>query len=437
MTRNTNKIAAGEDVAGRPDTAERPDVAESGAGNGTAGGGTGSARSVTAAVRRLIADFDHHDPAFDPETAIAVHRGIRERGRVVRSRAYGGIWILSHYDDVATALKDHETFSSASGVFFPRAAGTPRFAPLEYDPPEHTTFRALMRPPFLAARAQDLRPAVSALVARLLRPVVERGHGDLVAELAVPLPLAVVGLAVGFSPDAQQRIRRLTANTWSRMPTDDSPDGFWPPFAELFRAEIQRARADPGEDYLSALVRSDFDGRPVTDAELHVMLVAFAIAGHETSMNTLAHLLWQLARRPDLQDELRGRPELMPVAVEETLRLWTPVDHGTRLTTRPVEIAGTTIPAGARVVLLTGAANRDPAKFPGPDEFRLDRDPVRHLTFGQGAHFCIGAHHARTEFLAVLAELARHPNYRLTGQPRRYFENGRHICLDRLPVAFG
>jgi cytochrome P450 len=385
---------------------------------------------------RLSTRFDHHDPAFTPDLAIDVHRALREQHRVTHSGAYGGMWILSHYDDVAAALKDHNTFRSGAGVFFPRADGTPRFAPLEYDPPEHGTYRKLMRPPFLLAAADQLSPRIAAAVAELIAPIARRGHGDFVAELAVPIPLAVVGMAVGFSDDAQRRIRSLTSNTWDRMAGDDNSDGFWPPFAALFRSEIHRARTQPGDDYLSTLVQAEFAGRPVTDDELHVMLVAFAIAGHETSMNTLAHLLWQLSVRPDLQDRLRANPELMPVAIEETLRLWSPVDHGTRLTSRPVTIGDTTIPQGARVVLLTGAANRDPRRFPEPDQFSLDRGPIRHLTFGHGIHFCIGAHVARAEFRIVLDELARYPNYRLARDPRRYFENGRHICLDAVPVHF-
>lgn len=387
-------------------------------------------------VERLAADFDHHDPQFDPDVAIEVHRAIRERGAVAYSRAYGGVWVLSRHRDVMAALRDHATFSSAAGVFFPRAEGTPRFAPLEYDPPEQTAFRTLMKPPFGADEVSALEARIRAVVEDALAPAVARGHGDLVAELCVPLPLAAVSLAVGFSAHAQGRIRELTSNTWARMPTEDSSQGFWPQFAALFQAEIERVRAQPGDDYLSTLVRETIDGRPVTDDELHVMMVAFAIAGHETSMNTLSHMLWQLARRPDLQDRLRAEPQLMPAAVDETLRLWTPVEHGTRLTTREVEVGGTTIPAGARVIMLAGAANRDPDVFDEPDEFRLDRGRIRHVTFGHGIHACLGARLARLEFLAVLRELARHPNYALTGPVRRYYEAGRHICIDALPVRF-
>ncbi|MEU2234952.1 cytochrome P450 [Streptomyces vietnamensis] len=385
---------------------------------------------------RLTADFDAHDPHLTPDLAVEVHRAIRATTPVTYSRAHGGTWIVSRYQDVRAALADHETFSSASGVFFPRAAGTPRFAPLEYDPPEQNRFRAAMKPPFQLSRVRELHGALADLIRAHVTPIAERGHGDLVAELAVPLPLAVVGLAVGFTEHAQHSIRELTSNTWARMPKDDGPGGFWPAFAALFDSEIRRAREEPGDDYLSTLVRLPFDGRPVTREELHVMLVAYAIAGHETSMNTLAHLLWELGRRPELQSALRQDPGLVPAAVEEALRLWTPVDHGTRVTTRPVVVGGTEIPAGARVVLLTGAANRDPEVFPDPDTFRLDRGANRHLTFGHGIHFCLGAHLARAEFTQVLHELLRHPVFTLTEDPTRYFENGRHICLDRLPVRF-
>ncbi|SDY43167.1 Cytochrome P450 [Amycolatopsis xylanica] len=388
------------------------------------------------ASARLSQDFDHHDRELTPDMAVLVHRALREGQRVAYSRAHGGMWILSRYDDVEAALKDHRTFSSAEGVLFPRTADTPRFAPLDYDPPEQAVFRELMRPPCTIGAVRRLKYDIAKLVRRVVEPLVRRGGGDLVTELAATLPLAAVSLAVGFSEDARERIAELAAIGWTRMPSDGPAERFWPPFAELFRAEIKRAKAEPGEDYLSALVRSRIDGRPVTESELHAMLVSFAVAGHETTMNSLSHLLWQLGERPDLQSRLRGDRRLIPVAIEETLRLWSPVDHGTRVTTREVTIADVVIPSGARVVLLTGAANRDPRRFAAPDEFRLDRGPVHHLGFGAGIHFCIGAHLARLEFETVLAELARHPDYRLLNRPIRYFHNGRHACLDRLDVTW-
>ncbi|WP_199896910.1 cytochrome P450 [Streptomyces niger] len=388
-------------------------------------------------VARLTAAFDHHDPEFTPEVARQVHQALREQGRVARTEAYGGAWVLSRYADVLRALTEDSTFSSGSGIFFPRAEGTPRFAPLEYDPPEHTFFRALMRPAFVRAQVTRLAPRVREVVSGLVAPLVSRGGGDLVRELCTPLPLVVLGLAVGFTEEAQRRLRDLTRNMWARMPKDGSAAGFWPQMEELLQEEIRRARERDGGDFLARLVRAERAGRPLTDAELRVMLVGFAVGGHQTTLNALAHLLWTLARDRELQLRLRHRPELMPAAAEEALRLWTPADHSTRVTTREVEIGGVTIPAGDRVILLTGAANRDPAVFPAPEEFRLDRPPNLHLTFGRGIHFCVGAPLARLEFRLVLEELARHAPYALTADPTRFYENGRHLALDGLEVRFG
>ncbi|MEU6115269.1 cytochrome P450 [Streptomyces sp. NPDC047117] len=388
-------------------------------------------------VTRLTGAFDHHDPEFTPEIAHQVHQALREQGRVARTEAYGGAWVLSRYQDVLRALTEDGTFSSGSGIFFPRAEGTPRFAPLEYDPPEHTFFRALMRPAFVRAQVARLAPRVREVVSGLVAPLVSRGGGDLVRELCTPLPLVVLGLAVGFTEEAQRRLRDLTRNMWARMPKDGSAAGFWPQMEELLQSEIRQARKRDGGDFLARLVRAERAGRPLTDAELRVMLVGFAVGGHQTTLNALAHLLWTLAGDRALQDRLRDRPELMPAAAEEALRLWTPADHSTRVTTREVEIDGVTIPAGDRVILLTGAANRDPAVFPDPAEFRLDRPPNLHLTFGRGIHFCIGAPLARLEFRLVLEELSRHAPYTLTATPTRFYENGRHLALDGLQVRFG
>ncbi|MCX5381593.1 cytochrome P450 [Streptomyces sp. NBC_00091] len=387
-------------------------------------------------VARQVRHFDHHSPEFTPDLAHAVHDALREAGPVAHTPAHGGLHLLTRHADVQAAMKDHTLFTSGSGVFCPRAPGTPYFAPLEYDPPLHTAYRNLMKPSFSRAAVESLRPRIDALVASLIRPLARAGGGDLVERVAVPLPLAALGLAVGFSEEAQGHIRALTRTTWERMPKDAGPDGFWPAFSALFDREIRRARDEPGDDHLSALVRADFDGRPVTDEELHVMLVSFAVAGHETTMNALAHLMWNLARDPELDRRLRAAPELIPDAVEETLRLWPPVDHGSRLTSRDTTIAGTEVPAGSRVLLLTGAANHDPAVFDAPCSFRLGRDGAgRHLSLGYGIHFCLGAHLARAELVSVLTELLRHPPLRQCGPATRRYENGRHVGFDQLPVT--
>ncbi|MFH9658864.1 cytochrome P450 [Streptomyces sp. NPDC017248] len=390
------------------------------------------------AVDRLVREFDWHDPEYTPDLAEDVNRLIRERSAVGWTPAHGGLWILSRHDDVRAALKDHTVFSSGSGVFHPRAAGMPLFSPIEFDPPEHGELRRLMAPPLHNEEVRRLEVAVTALAAELISPMAARGHGDFVSELAHPLAIGVLALAIGLSGNARDKVRELTSNLWQRLSRDGDADGFWPQFRDLLAEEVRAARADPGDHYLARLARTTVDGEPLEEERLHSIIVSLCIAGHQTTLNTISRMLWNLARNPHVQRRLRAEPELIPVVGDETMRRWCPTDRFTRVTTRDVEIAGTTIPRGSRVVLLLDAANRDPAKFPDPDRFSLDRGTShQHLSFGHGIHHCLGAGLARLEFRAVLAELARHPVYHLAGESERHFENGRHVVFDQVRVRFG
>lgn len=385
-------------------------------------------------VARLLDRFDHHDPDFTPEVAAAVHRALRERGEPVASAAHGGFVVLARHDQVLAALRDHTTFSSAHGVFFPRGTDQPRFAPLEYDPPEHTAFRALMRPALAAAAVRAAEPRIAELTAATVRPLVARGHADLVRELTTTLPLAVLAVTIGFSADARAAILDLTRSTWAQMGRGGE---FWPAFAALLDDEIARARRHHDGTFLAELVRTEVDGAPVDDEALRVMLVAFAIAGHETTMNTAGHLMLRLARDRGLAGRLADEPDLRPAAIDETLRLDAPVDHGSRVTTADVVVGTTPIPAGTRVVLAVGAANRDPAVFEDPETFRLDRTGAAHLSLGQGIHYCLGAQLGRRQLVAVLGELAAAPPMTLDGPVERFYAAGRHLNLAALPVRFG
>jgi cytochrome P450 len=388
-------------------------------------------------IDRLTTTFDFHDPEYSPEVAEIVNRRMRETAPVAYSSAHGGIWVLSGYEHVRAALRDHETFSSASGVHFPRAAGMPKFAPIDYDPPQQQTIRKLMLPPTEKESVRRLEPSIKRLAADLIAPMVTRGYADVVAELSRPFAIGALAVAIGLSEHAQREIRELTRNMWARMAKDPDSTKFWPAYRDLLSVEIERARREPGDYYLSWLANARIDGELVPDDLLYSIIVSYCVAGHDNTMNTVSRLLWCLARDPGLQRQLKQRPELSSAVVDEVLRRWCPTDRFTRVTTREVTIDGVTIPKGARVVLLFDAANRDPDKFPDPEQFRPERGNAhQHLSFGYGIHHCIGAHLARMEFNAVLAELARHPVYHLTEEPRRYFENGRHIMFDQIPIRF-
>ncbi|MEV8513818.1 cytochrome P450 [Dactylosporangium sp. NPDC051484] len=386
-------------------------------------------------IDRLTRRYDYHDPDFTPEVAEIVNGRLRDGPGVTYTEAHGGMWVVSRYALIRGVLKDHETFSSASGVFYPRAKGMPKHSPIDYDPPEHRVLRQLMTPPLLAEEVRGLEPQVSRLAADLIAPMIARGHGEIVAEVAKPLAIGVLAIAIGLSERAQHQVRDLTATMWKHFAKD--PAKFWPAFQELLSAEVANARRDHSDTYLSRLVRMEIDGRPIPEETLHSIIVSYCIAGHETTMNTISRMLWHLGNHPDLQRRLAAEPELMSVAADETLRRWCPTDRFTRVTTRDVTIAGTDIPAGSRVVVVIDAGNRDPEKFPQPDEFSLDRgNSHQHLSFGFGIHACMGANLARLELRTVLGELARHPVFHLIEEPRRHFENGRHIVFEQVNVGF-
>lgn len=390
-----------------------------------------------AAIERLTKAFDFHDPEYTPETAETVNRLVREGAAVTYSPAHGGMWVLSRYEHVRAALRDHETFSSAEGVHFPRPAGMPKFSPIDYDPPEHGKIRNLMGPPVHKDRVRALEPGFRALAAELVRPVVERGGGDLVSEVARPFAIGTLALTIGLSQEAQDKVRELTRTMWMHMAKDSDADKFWPAYRALLSEEIARAGERDEDSYLSWLANATIDGEPIPEDLLYSIIVSYFVAGHDNTMNAVSRVLWYLAKNPELQLRVRDEPRLRPLVAEEVLRRWCPTDRFTRVTTRDVTVDGTTIPRGARVVLLFDAANRDPDKFPEPEEFLPERsNAYQHLSFGVGIHHCVGAHLARMEFGTVLDEFARHPLFRLTEESRLSFENGRHIMFDKISARF-
>jgi len=393
--------------------------------------------AVQDVVDRLVRRFDYHDPEYTPETAEIVNRTIRDRTPVAYSPAHGGMWVLSRYQDVRAALRDHDTFSSAGGVHFPRAAGMPLFSPIDYDPPEQVQLRALMAPPMKKKAIHDLESAVDGLAARLVAPIVERGHGDLVTELSQPFAIGALGLAIGLSDETQHEIRAITSTMWRYLSTERDATKFWQQYQPILAEEIRRARENPGDHYLSWLANARVDGEPVPDDQLYSIIVSYCVAGHSNTMNTVNRILWCLAGDVELQHRLKREPELMPVVADEVLRRWCPTDRFTRLTTRDVTVDGVTIPSGSRVVLLFDAANRDPEQFPQPEEFSVDRGNSHlHLTYGHGIHRCLGEHFARMEFKALMSEIAKHPVFRLTEEPPVRFDNGRHLIFDTLKARF-
>ncbi len=329
----------------------------------------------------------------------------------------GDYWVLSRFADVFAAARDTATFSSAQGLTFEydelSKAGLAEARPMVMlDPPEHTAFRRLVGRGFTPRHVAEIEPAVRAFVVDRLERLRERGSGDVVAELFKPMPSFVVAYYLGVPQADWPRFDAWTegivaANALGDpLRASETVGELFAYFSEL----VERKRAAPGDDTISALVHTDDAGE--VDL-LPILGFAFTMVtgGNDTTTGLLSTAAELLTRHPDERARLLAEPDLLAGAIEELLRLSAPVQGLARTTTREVDLHGTTIPVGRKVLLLYGSANRDPREF-GPTAGDLDvgREIDTILTFSYGAHHCLGAAAAPLQARVALAEhLARCP----------------------------
>ncbi|MGH2759855.1 MAG: cytochrome P450 [Actinomycetota bacterium] len=386
--------------------------------------------------------FDPYDAAFraDPYPAYA---RLRESEPVHRTEA--GTWVLSRYSDCAHALDD-----SAFGVEPPleirearRELTPPPLAVLGEtmlfrDPPDHTRLRSIVSAVFTPRAVERLQPRVEQIVDELLTAV-DGERMDLVEGFAHPLPVRVICELLDL-PEADHE----AIGAWSRdlagvvdIPLDDRTvlDGARAAEALVayFRDVVAERRRRPGADVLSVLATAG----TLTEPELLAVCVQLLFGGHETTQNLIANGALALLRHPEQLKRLRAEPSLLRSAVEEFLRYDGPGQLAGRWTKRPVVIAGRGIGAGEQVLLLLGSANRDPDVFDDPDDLDVGRRPNRHLTFGGGMHFCLGAPLARLEArIAFEALLRRFPRLELATDEPSWRPTLALRGLASLPVAF-
>ncbi len=356
----------------------------------------------------------------------------------------GDYWVLSRFTDVFAAARDPATFSSASGLTFAyddlSAAGLEEVAPMVFlDPPEHTEFRRLVARGFTPRRVVEVEPAVRAFVVERLERLRSAGGGDVVAELLKPLPSFVVAHYLGVPAADRERFDGWTAGIVAASALGD-PLRAGTAVADLltyFSELIERRRREPGDDVVSELVAAG-DGAGVPPMRILGFAFTMVTGGNDTTTGLLGTGLELLAGEPAQRESLRAEPGLVPGAVEELLRLASPVQGLARTTTREVAVHGVRIPAGRKVLLLYAAANRDPREF-GPDAERLDvtRSPRQVLTFGSGAHFCLGAAAARLMGRVVLEEvLGRCPGYAVDPAAGRFAPGHFVRRYEALPFAW-
>jgi cytochrome P450 len=385
-------------------------------------------------LRALGALLTARDVA-DPYPAYARWRAERP---VARPREE--LFVLSRFADCEAVLAD-PAFGRAEDD-----GGDGQRSLLRLNPPDHTRLRRLVARAFTPARVRELTPRVETLTAQLLDSARTGEPFDLIDMLALPLPVAVISELLGIPPADRPRLV-----AWSHGLARSLDPGFLvteeerarqrearAEFAAYLRGLLPARRASPGDDLISALVSVHDAAGTLTEDELIALCILLLVAGHETTRSLIGAVVLALLRHPGELAVLAADPSLAGQAVEEALRYDPPVQFLARYALRSTEIASRTIPADSRALLLLGAANRDPALGAAPDQFRVRRPARRHLAFGHGIHFCLGAPLARLEAEIALRQLlpllprlrvAREPQWR----PNMVLRGLEHLWLETVP----
>jgi len=341
-------------------------------------------------------------------------------------------WLVTRYDDVVAVLKDERFAKDRTNALSKEQLARQPWMPaffrpltrnmLDLDAPDHTRLRGLVQKAFTPRLVEQVRDRIQTLADHLLDKAAHRGRMDLIRDYAQPVPTTVIAEMLGVPVTDRHRFQRwsntLVTLGGSRWGIVLSIPAVWM-FLRYIRKLTQARRAQPRDDLVSALVQAEEAGRQLSEDELVAMTVLLLIAGHETTVNLIGNGTLALLEHPEQLTRLRNDPALIRSAVEELLRFGSPVETATeRYAREEVRIAGVTIPRGELVFAVIASANRDERQFTDPDKLDLTREPNKHLSFGLGAHYCLGAALARLEGqLAVGTLLRRAPGLRLAVEP--------------------
>lgn len=331
-----------------------------------------------------------------------LYKRLRETSPVVHEPR-ADFWMIFDYAGVKRALHDPAAFGSDLS-----AAGQPTPPWMIFtDPPRHARLRALIARAFTPRVVANLEPVIREIARELLAPGLERGEMDFAAEFALLLPLKVIARAIGIPPEDGPRFLRWSdgiltlsqtvAGSPAAMAAGERYRIVTAEMAEYLPPILESRRLASRDDLLTNLVQAEVDGERLSPSEILAFVQLLLVAGTETTANLLGNAALTLAEFPGELERLRAAPELLPSAIEELLRYRSPLQYVYRATKQAVEMHRATIPAGKRVLVYIGSANRDPAQFAHPDRFDITRDPNPHVAFGHGIHFCIGAPLARLE----------------------------------------
>jgi cytochrome P450 len=369
-----------------------------------------------------VTNLTETGPYWDPyhadqrEAPYEAWRRLRDEAPVYHNERYG-FWALSRFDDVLAASLDTETFSSALGITLDGIGVPPPFPiMIMMDPPLHDSFRKVVSRAYTPRRIAALEDRIRVLSAQYLDPFVGESGFDFVQDFGMRLPVMVISSLLGFPEEDHDQLREWSDTSLHR---EEGKEGQTAEAQEAqgltigyYMSQIEQRRKQPQDDMITALVEADLttpegEVRKLDDLEVMGMLALISNAGNETVARMLGWAALVLAEYPDARREMAEDPSLIPIGVEELLRYEAPSPIQGRYVTKDIEMHGTVIPEGAKMALLTGSAGRDERKYDNPDTYDIHRSLDRHVTFGYGAHYCLGAALARMEGNVALAEVLR------------------------------
>jgi len=396
-------------------------------------------------------------PEFLQDPYPLLHQ-MREQEPIYWSDSIGG-WILTRYDDIMATFKDTESFSNegrlGKAVEYLPPEKRAKYKPFEdhyatkgllhSDPPDHTRMRNVIVKDFTPNVVEQMRPNIQSVVNHLIEEAEKNGGMDVVPEFASALPVGVIAEILGVPRADRHLFKRWTDMILGFQGVNKPSEG------DLTRAQdglqeirpyltnmIEERRKQPRKDLMSKFVTAMTDEGRISESELINTCVTLFTAGHETTLSLISSTIYTLLSHPEQLALLRKNPDLLKSTIEESLRFESPVSRQTRLMKQDASLNGKALKKGQLVFQMLNAANRDPAYFKDPDTFNIRRENNRHIAFGFGPHFCIGATLARTEaFIAVGTLIQRFPNLRLVdAKPDWDSEKRNSRVLNKLAVKF-
>lgn len=387
-------------------------------------------RSDADAIPTVIYDHRDEQSRIDPWPR---WREMRDAAPVLQSPLYDGFYVVPRYRDLVDVLRDTDTFSNEQGTGIP-VLPSPRLPPLEVDPPQAREWRELVNPFFSPGKVATYRGWLAGLAKEMIDPYLAGSGFDVAHDVGIPLTRAVI-LKIMEVVDAPAELNQWTDDLVFGLGEQSKHGGemLW----NFLSGELAKKQERPGNDLISSLIGQSlpFAGRPLNDDEIIKLLFLILIAALETTNGAVSAMVRHLIETPEDAHRMAASPEIWPRAMDEFVRLASPAVCLARTTRKDAIVSGCPVPAGSKVMVLYGSANRDETEFVDPDRVILDRFPNRHLGFGMGPHRCLGSHLAKAQMTAILEVMLPNLHEWRVDHPNVRWNSGSTRGMSRLPIV--